>query len=331
MRPLHAKSGCCGVRIHRFGLRRRRCSRCGRTWRIRPRQRGRPARRGSNAWLPRVLLEGQTLTSLAHRTGRSPQTLSARFRQQLAQVCARPDPRPYPRGPLVLLSDGLWFRFAGQRWVLYLTALKPCQANYAVFLDPILREGREHVQRWREVFDGMPPPLQRQIRAWVCDDLPGLRGLAHDRGWILQLCHFHVISQLQVRRGHWKRQLGARPAREAIYQLVRALLDAPTRPHERSLLSQLHRTANQPGVPRRLAMIARAFTRNVAYYRAYHRHPELGLPTTTNAVESMARVVRDLLRRTRNLRSPTALRLWVTALIRLRPRITCNGKHHQPN
>jgi hypothetical protein len=29
------------------------------------------------------------------------------------------------------------------------------------------------------------------------------------------------------------------------------------------------------------------------------------------------------------VRSPRALQLWATALIRMRPAITCNGKHFQ--
>jgi hypothetical protein len=33
------------------------------------------------------------------------------------------------------------------------------------------------------------------------------------------------------------------------------------------------------------------------------------------------------MRQTRNIKSPQALHLWATALIRTRPMVMCNGKH----
>lgn len=33
---------------------------------------------------------------------------------------------------------------------------------------------------------------------------------------------------------------------------------------------------------------------------------------------------------TGSIRSPQALQMWATALIRLRPKVMCNGKHFQP-
>ena len=42
----------------------------------------------------------------------------------------------------MLLADGLWFQFDGVPWVLYLTALKPCNGDYATFLDPMLLQGK---------------------------------------------------------------------------------------------------------------------------------------------------------------------------------------------
>jgi hypothetical protein len=35
------------------------------------------------------------------------------------------------------------------------------------------------------------------------------------------------------------------------------------------------------------------------------------------------------MRQTRSIRSPQALQIWVTALIRRRPKVMCNGKHFQ--
>jgi hypothetical protein len=78
-----------------------------------------------------------------------------------------------------------------------------------------------------------------------------------------------------------------------------------------------------------MRMIVREFLRRVDHFRAYRQYPELHLPTTTGTVEAMNRRVRDLMRQTRSVRSPQALQFWVTALIRKRPVITCNGKYFQ--
>jgi hypothetical protein len=72
--------------------------------------------------------------------------------------------------------------------------------------------------------------------------------------------------------------------------------------------------------------MVREFLRCVGFYRTCRTHPELGLPSTTNAVEAMGGLVRDLLRRDRAGSSKRALLLWTTALIRMRPHIVCNGK-----
>jgi hypothetical protein len=86
-------------------------------------------------------------------------------------------------------------------------------------------------------------------------------------------------------------------------------------------------TARRPPV----RMAAREFLRRCEHFRAYRRYPELDLPTTTGAVEAMGHIVRELMHRLRNVRTPQALRLWTTALIRLRPEVRCNSKSFQPN
>jgi hypothetical protein len=72
-------------------------------------------------------------------------------------------------------------------------------------------------------------------------------------------------------------------------------------------------------------MIVRKFLRDLTFYRSYRQPPELGLPRTTNTVESMGRLIREMLRRSRAGSNPASLSLWVTALIRLRPTLICNG------
>ena len=79
-----------------------------------------------------------------------------------------------------------------------------------------------------------------------------------------------------------------------------------------------------------LSMEPRAYRWRLRLSTFFLLFPEnLNLPTTTGSVEAMNRRVRDLMRQTRSIKSPQALQLWATAMIRMRPAITCNGKHFQ--
>jgi hypothetical protein len=256
--------------------------------------------------------------------------LSYRFHQAMRQYVTRPRSLNLP-GPLVLVFDGLYFRFRGHHWVLYLMAVKPCRQNRAVFLDPVLLPGRENVQCWSQVFTTIPARIYKRIYASVSDDIRGIIGLATQHGWIVQLCQFHLISQLQGSRGGRKRKLVGRPMRESLYRLTRQALEIPDGPRLESVLKRLKNLVQRPMGSRVMRMAVREFLRRTDQFRAYRKYPELNLPTTTGSVEAMGRKVRDLMRQTRSIRSPQALQLWATALIRMRPTIKCNGKHFQPN
>src|SRR5438132_9297316 len=78
MHSWHAKSRCCRAKIYHFGSRRRQCSQCKRTWRIRKKQRGRKPRRARPGTLKAVLLDGRTLKTLAPRYGLTHQGLVVR-------------------------------------------------------------------------------------------------------------------------------------------------------------------------------------------------------------------------------------------------------------
>jgi len=201
MQSKHAKSPCCAARVRRFGPRRRQCVECGKTWTVRPKKRGRPVHRSSPALLHRVLVKGYTLGQLfSHRTTVALPAYRYRFRQALQRWLARPQPQKIPGGPLVLLTDGLWFEFEGIPWVLYLVALKPCRGHQATFLDPLLLPGREGASRWQQAVEAIPSPARKRVRAIVADNLPGIEKIAHQHRWVLQLCHFHLLLKLQAPR-----------------------------------------------------------------------------------------------------------------------------------
>lgn len=277
--------------------------------------------------LHKVLLNGYTLRQLTERRTRlSLATVRYRFRQALGRFVSRPGPQKIPRGPLVLLADGLWFQFARKPWVLYLTALKSCSGHSAFFLDPLLFPGKEGATRWEQVVAAIPAHAQARIRALVVDNLRGMHLLAKRRRWVLQLCHFHLILKLQVHRRGPRRALKGGTVREEIYRLIRNALELPEGPRLSRVIGRLERLAQTSCGTQRMQAVVREFLYCIGHYRAYQAHPTLGLPTTTNTVESMGGIIRDLLRRSRAASSPRSLLLWATALIRLRPEITCNGK-----
>lgn len=326
MNSKHAKSPCCGARVRRFGPRRRQCVQCRRTWTIRPRKRGRPVHRTAATVLKRVLVEGFTLRQL---NSRRPQvvlpTYRYRFRQALQRWVARPSPQPIPRGPLVLLADGLWFEFNGIPWVLYLTALKPCGSNQATFLDPLLLPGREGASRWQQAIQAIPPDAVRRIRALVVDNLPGLQKIAEQQQWVLQLCQFHLLLKLQAQRGGVRYRLRGGAVRDEIHQLIRRALELPDGQQLNSTLARLRRVSEGDCGTERIQTTVREFLKGVPYYRSYLNYPDLGLPRTTNSVESMCRLIREMFRSSRAGSNPNSVWLWATALIRQRPKVVCNG------
>jgi hypothetical protein len=248
-----------------------------------------------------------------------------RFRQALRRFVARPGPQSIPRGPLVLLVDGLWFEFDGTPWVLYLTALKPCRGSQATFLDPLLLPGREGASCWRQVLASIPPAAKRRIQGVIADNLPGMRKLADEHRWVLQLCHFHLLLKLLARRGPVRYELRGGQVREQINQLVRAALRLPNGSRLSRTLKRLRRLSRGDCGTLRIQTTVREFLTNLQFYRSYLTYPSLGLPLTTNTVESMCRLLREMLRSSRAGSNPASLLLWATAFVRLRPTLNCNG------
>jgi hypothetical protein len=273
-----------------------------------------------------VFVEGFSLGQLfSKRPGVALPAYRYRFRQALRRFVAHPSPQKIPRGPLVLLADGLWFEFDGTPWVLYLTALKPCRGNYATFLDPLLFAGKEGASRWQKALAAIPPQAARRIQAMVVDNLPGMRQLAQERRWVLQLCHFHLLLKLQAQRRRVRYALRGGAVREEIHQLIRSALELPEGQRLSRTLKRLEDLSHGDCGTPRIQTTVREFLNGLPFYRSYLAYPTLGLPHTTNSVESMGRLLRELFRSSRAGSNPDSVLLWATALIRLRPNVTCNG------
>lgn len=328
MKTLHTKSPCCQGKVYHFGNRRRQCAICGRTWRIRQKKKGRKRYRVNKDLLKRVLLEGNTLTQEMRKGYSSLSVLRYRFRKSLEWLTSQNRHYSFQSQQLVLLADGLWFRFKKEDWVLFLMAIKPANNNKATLLDPVLLKGKESYENWSAAIDSIPNETKERIVAFVSDNFRPAKRLAREHHWIHQLCHFHLIAQLQVRRGRRKKVLSGRNIREEIYQYIRESLETTDEQRLAFLKSQLQKSSNASDCPRKLRMITNEFLRAINLYRAYLLYSDLNLPTTTNAIESTGRMIRKVMS---TISTPQALHFWATSLIRLHSEITCNGKHFQPN
>jgi hypothetical protein len=234
-------------------------------------------------------------------------------------------PNRAPSGKLILLVDALWFRFKKERWAMYLRALRPINGDRATFLDPVLLPGRENHEDWSQIVDAMPAGAKNRIVAMVSDGFRGSSRVAKSHQWILQRCHFHLFSQLQVNRGRWKK-LPNLKLREQICETMRKIL--ATKTHLPKYLDELFQLLNRRDCPRRLHAIGIELIRHHHEFRAYLTFPKLNLPNTTNSVESMNKIIRS---GCRHLRTPESLILRSACLIRIRKTIACKPKIFQQN
>lgn len=329
MTTLHGEIRCSHAIIHHHGLRRRRCFHCGRTWTLWKRRRGRKKRPRRFAALRRTLEQGLTLTQQAHLQRKPVTTVKARHRELLISLTRQPWHCPIPRGKLILIIDGLWFRFGKKRWTLYLMAVRSIQGTRTVFLRPILRPGRESQEQWREVIDQISVKVRKHICAMISDSLSGIEVVAYAAGWRLQRCHFHLLAGFQVYRGRNKKRLKWRWGRERSYQAVREIIATIDPVKIRTLVRKIRRYTRDPLCPRILRMRLRGALRRLDEYHTYLRYPELGLPSTTGVMESMNARLRGLCGRAHGFRTPQSLERWITAYVRTHSSMTCRPKNLQ--
>jgi hypothetical protein len=236
-------------------------------------------------------------------------------------MVAVPNEPALPDGDLVMLIDGIWSILRRRRWVLYNQMLKPASTNRAWFLDPYLCCGHERVSGWEAAFATIPAALAARIKAVVSDGIPGIERLVGSRGWLLQLCHRHLLKSLERRLGHPRRQRAIQQPGRGILAAVQTALVTADDAHAVGLCDEVLRLSRHPNCTLGLRYTAQYFVRHFQYYRTYLHYPELALPTTTSAVESMHHQLRQAIS---TVNDPTSMQLRVTAYLRLRQTITWN-------
>lgn len=336
MSTQHPESPCCGAPIRRFGGRRRQCTKCLKTWRIYPHKRGRKQRRTNKRLLERTLVDGQTIKQqhkLYYEDFCSLSALRERFRSTLESFVENPpdylENLSSKKG--ILLADGTWYKFNNQRWTLYVFAFKPIKQNKAWLLDPVFLQGRESTKRWQKALKTIPATLKQNTEAIVTDNSPAIGKLLEDYDWIHQLCHFHILSAFRRRRGSRNTTLEGRNTRQTIFDNVYQFLRTKNEHKLEVLTTNLKKLSQREDCPRKLRMMVNTLLKKKHNYRAYLAYPQLNLPHTSNAIESIVKIVKN---QTKTLPTPKSVRLWSIGIARMKTTITCNGykdERNQPN
>lgn len=324
MTTQHTNSSCCQAPVQHHGQRRRQCAKCLRTWSISPHKRGRKRQRSSQGLLSKVVLQGQSVeTQLSHYPNLTLNGLQKRVQGLIRSAATKDRVYPLLRGQYILIADGLWYSFDNQDWVLYIFLLKPRRRNYAYLLDPLILPGKESYRNWLTAIETIPDNIQRLILAFVSDAFRASDKISQYYQWLHQLCHFHLIAELQKRRGRRKKAIAGRSVRENIYQSVVKLLRTNEPKQINRLKARLRKLTDKLECPAKLAMIAREFLKHFDKYQTYLDYPELTIPRTSSPAESLAKLIRQ---RTRMLNTPQAVQDWAAAFVRLKRTMKCNGQ-----
>jgi hypothetical protein len=219
---------------------------------------------------------------------------------------------------LVLIIDGLWFGKGS--WVQYTMAFKPVDAAVAYFADPRLLPGGESSTNWQQIFGCIRPDVRVRVRALVADGLKGMATVAALNDWVYQQCHFHIRALLN----RWLVRPWGNPVDQSIrWAIDDALLAVDGDQANLARAAMAAHVRDHPGV---LAGILRRLLREWSSIRAYITHPELSIPRTTGAVESMHPSLREVVS---GLSTVDAILRRMTVYIRLHDPFTYNSPGFQ--
>lgn len=319
----HTKSSCCKVSVRRYGGRRRQCAKCLKTWRISKHKRGRKSKRRRYKLVERKILDNQSIRTQKknYYPILSEQALYKRSQKCLNSISKKT--RNYPKlcGRYILLADGAGYTIKDQEWTLYVFLLKPVKRNYAHILDPIMIKGKESFCNWQRAVDSIPGRIRKQIIAFVSDNFCASKGITGHYQWIHQLCHFHLIKELRRRRGR-RKKLSDRSVRESVYAVIRRSLETNEPRETAALLKELKILYQHSECPFKFKMVIKEFFRARKRYLAYLTYPDLNIPKTNNASESLVNLMRE---KTKRLNSAEAVEQWAKATVRLKHKMICNG------
>lgn len=190
-----------------------------------------------------------------------------------------------PDVPLIALADAMMRLVCGSMYTFYFVLLRRVDGTEAVICDPPVLPGKETAAGWYAAFNRLPPEVSGRIKALVCDGHPGLASVALWRSWPLQWCNFHIIAAIQGRRSRFAasrhRELG-----KHLYRLVCRILAEKDPRSVTALASEIEHIGWETN-SRQLRKIIGGFVTHVDRYRTYLTRPDLRLPRTNNACETL--------------------------------------------
>lgn len=329
MNTKHTKSPCCGTSFQRWGNRRRYCVHCHKTWRIRHKKRGRKSKRVNEKMaLKYFRRQLPPLRVLAQQRNCGKSVLQDGLQRSLRMYVQKNQEKWkkmfHHSGGLIAVADAIWYRVAGQKYTIYVILLRPVQSSQAIICPPLILPGHEDFLGWQQAFDNLPTALKVRILALVCDGGTGLILAAKSRNWIIQRCHFHLISAVQNYLTTSPRSTQRTYALH-VMQIVQLLLRTNESKKLSPLLTELTEIRRQ-STSRGLRRVLGGLLQNYSDYHAYFKYPGLNLPTTSNSAESSIQCIRDLMYRCRGFRSLATLKCWLAASSIFKKTIQCNGK-----
>lgn len=324
MNKKHAKSPCCGAKIIKYGRKRKQCTQCKKTWTIRPRRRGRKARRIIGRPVERFLRSGHL---------RKEQGISQRAKY-LARLRVDRDSfnrknlwHPVPQGQIILIADAIVRCYQGRWHTWFFMLVRAVDGKDAIILPPYHREGKETPDGWDEAIDTIPAEVQDRVKALVSDGHTGLMYAAKRHRWFVQRCHAHLLRAIQARRSRWSMGRHRDEATE-VHALVKCVLEVRDEPQMKQVLMRIEEIGHATS-SKILRKVLLGFVKSAENYRTYLAHPELNLPTTSNTAESLNALVGSLSFHARGFRSVDSLNAWISALCKERGMLKCRGKNQQ--
>lgn len=327
---VHEKSPCCRGNIWRYGIRRRQCSVCKRTWSAWQRKRGRSQRRRADGRL-KTYLKGGLLSPRKQKdsNGLTRQAQSARMSLLRDKFCLNTSWPEVPGGKLVLVCDALMQSFAGSIWTLYMFWARSIAGTQAVILPPVFRPGREASRGgWSMAFAAIMDSVKNNVVALISDGAAEACRQASNHGWILQRCQFHLLMSVAnyVRPGPLSRH---KKLAEQIYPRIYTILYDSPEDDIQGALSELETLVLPQIRSPKLITIISGFLNHYRDYRSYLKYPQYALPATTGSAESFISQIRGLLWRTRGFRTPKSFIKWIEAFLKHQKSIRCNGRNQQ--
>ncbi len=319
MKLLHKKSKCCGAKIIRFGGKRRQCVACKKTWRVYPAKQGRKASRKQSVYLNKIFNHDFSVKQLAWHSNLSVDAIYKRFAKNLEVIVSQKRIIRIRGQKLILVIDAQWQYFKGDLWTLYFISAKSIGSETVVVFDPVLKQGKENSAAWNDIINQLPLSVKKRVIALISDGIRGIETISLNNGWIIQRCHFHLLSMLQKMRGKRASTLG-RFIREEIYCSVKLALSETSKSRLNILCKRLAVLAEDDQCPKKMRMVVRDFLRRLPEFRNYLEYPDLNLPTTVNVMESINSFVR---RKAKTTNTPKSWHKWAIACVRFKSKFTC--------